>query len=311
MDIRYTTDLNHRYMLIKSPEEPADSYDVRILMTNEIPGVLRLDREAVNDERFYRYEITGYRALQDLLKENALKETDIRRFLKNLFWVLSDFEAWLLDPDHLLISAEHLFVDPDRLMPGMIYLPFRNESLRRSLGDLARILMLQQDDRDSRLIVMLCHLMQDLEDDVPFFELRSRLLESREFSSPEPFAETRPKEEMEAQDDEPLFIDEASPGPYSSLRPAGDLDDEWRMGELMRGPDTGTDEDGIGRELLPEKGTVRIACIAIFPAALIFGALQLQSWFYLTPSEIAGAVLGTAAIMLLAGVWREKRRASS
>ena len=308
IDFHYTTELNHRYLLIRSPEEPQDSYDVRILMTNEIPGVLRMDREAVNGQQYYRFEVTGYRSFTELLKENRLKETDIRRLLKNLFAMLSNFESYLLDPDHLLLTADHLYADPDRLMPGTVYLPFIRTPIRQSLADLARVIMLKQDEENSSLIMLLCHLMQDLEDDLPLDEIRSRL-----FQQPEPGGisylpeRAKEKEPDEPADDTPVFIGEQAPEPYSGWSPAGDLDDEWRMSRLMAGPDIRWEEDKTAGEVLPGKDTVRIACFAAFPAVLVYGALQLQSWLYLTPYEITGAVLGTASIMLLAGVRRRRK----
>ena len=60
MEATYRRDSEHNYMILKSDEKlHGNEYQVRMLLGNEIPGLLRCKLRMIDGEAYFYYDITS------------------------------------------------------------------------------------------------------------------------------------------------------------------------------------------------------------------------------------------------------------
>lgn len=74
MEIRYSREMNHNYMIIEAPEEET-GYAVQMLSANAIEGLLKFRVRQTEEAREYYYEITSRQPLRRVLEKRTLSGT--------------------------------------------------------------------------------------------------------------------------------------------------------------------------------------------------------------------------------------------
>ena len=303
MLVEYKRDLSHNYMLIHAEEEiPTDSFEMRVLMSNRIPGILPMDYEEVNGSTAYRYDVTSCQPFHVLCSSGRMTAGILRELFSNLLDNLLSFEDYLLDSSRLMLDADYLFVRWEELTLMVPYVPDYKQEIRRSLITLTESVIMQISHGQEDCIVLACQFLHELQKkELQLEDLRAFLEAAPEERRIEPSFEPDLKENSGeyAPDSLPLneSFEESEP-PWSGNA----------VCEEDRKPAREAALSGAIRTGLPEKETIRMALIAAIPAALLYVLLQLQSFCLLSFTETAGAALLTAAVILLILRIAQKRR---
>ena len=125
MTVEYTRDLTHNYMLIREEAEVMkDTYEMRILMSNRIPGILPVETDRINGETWYRCEITSLRPFSALLVSGRMSAEMLRSIYINLLDTLLTLDDYLLDASRLMLDAEYLWLNWEEKALCVPYVPF-------------------------------------------------------------------------------------------------------------------------------------------------------------------------------------------
>ena len=95
MEIRYSREMNHNYMIIEAPEEET-GYAVQMLSANAIEGLLKFRVRQTEEAREYYYEITSRQPLRRVLEKRTLSGQELRSILLGVLAVLKRVEEYLL-----------------------------------------------------------------------------------------------------------------------------------------------------------------------------------------------------------------------
>ena len=95
MEIRYSREMNHNYMIIEAPEEET-GYAVQMLSANAIEGLLKFRVRQTEAAREYYYEITSRQPLRRVLEKRTLSGQELRSILLGVLAVLKRVEEYLL-----------------------------------------------------------------------------------------------------------------------------------------------------------------------------------------------------------------------
>lgn len=79
MEIRYSREMNHNYMIIEAPEEET-GYAVQMLSANAIEGLLKFRVRQTEEAREYYYEITSRQPLRRVLENGPCRDKNSGRF---------------------------------------------------------------------------------------------------------------------------------------------------------------------------------------------------------------------------------------
>ncbi len=109
MEVKYRTSLNHNYMVIQAQEEKEESYELRMLTTNQITGCIPTQSRLVNGRTSLDYEITGALPLNVVYEKVGMTGEDIRCLIRTLMDAMRSCEQYLLSPGDLLLDPAYIY----------------------------------------------------------------------------------------------------------------------------------------------------------------------------------------------------------
>nr|WP_280515697.1 DUF6382 domain-containing protein [Cuneatibacter sp. NSJ-177] len=114
MDVRYRRELNETYLILDGEMKP-DTYAMRIMEENQIPGLLDCRIHWADGREEYYFGITGCRPLHKIWEKKQACLEDIRELLFGIYRVLEHLEEYLIDVNHVLLEPEFLYVPEEGL----------------------------------------------------------------------------------------------------------------------------------------------------------------------------------------------------
>ena len=95
MEIKYKRELKHNYLIIIPEETFYDSYEIRMMASNCIDGLLKFHVKQVDNIRSYYYEITSRQPLTRLLEYQSLGAEELRCLITGIVRTLERMETYL------------------------------------------------------------------------------------------------------------------------------------------------------------------------------------------------------------------------
>ncbi len=115
----------NRLILEIAGDIPVIEFQVDMIRSNRIPGLLPLDMRRVDSRIQLQYDVTGKWRLKDLLDNKEFTGLEFVALLEKLIQALTGSEAYLLEITQFELSEEHIFLDGN-LEPRLLYLPVKN-----------------------------------------------------------------------------------------------------------------------------------------------------------------------------------------
>lgn len=197
MEIRYKRDLNSNYMILTEENPKNESYEVRMITENRIYGLLPCIHQQYEGRTEYYYEITGRQSMELLYERRKLNSGQLKGLLRELLRILESAGEYLLNPDHLLLGPETIYLHTRSEKLYLCCYLGSEKKIQESFLDLAEYLLGKLDKSDAEGIEFGYELYQNaLEPNFSLTELLHRHTET-EKEAPQPAV--RPAETVSVQ----------------------------------------------------------------------------------------------------------------
>ena len=154
MEATYRRDSEHNYMILKSDEKlHGNEYQVRMLLGNEIPGLLRCKLRMIDGEAYFYYDITSRQPLSRILRQHPASSEDIRAIASGLVKALDGIERYLLAEEGLLLEPDFLYMDVETKEISFCYLPFFQKNFSEAFRELAEYLLKSLNHEDDQAVL--------------------------------------------------------------------------------------------------------------------------------------------------------------
>lgn len=200
MQIDYKRDLNHNYMIIREEGEPdAASYQIRMLQTNSITGILECRIHKMDNHTLFYYDITSRQSLSTVYEHQQVGCSFLKMLFQEIVKVLEELGSYLLDPEGLILTPNTVYLTAEPLQFSFCYLPGEKHSVNNQLRELMEYLLPKLNHQEPKTVVLGYGLYKAVTDeDCPLDQIRSVLLREPEVPvQEEPFAQE--KQEAEEQ----------------------------------------------------------------------------------------------------------------
>ena len=115
MKSEYKRDINGNYLVLYENEEPdTSSYQMRMLVGNSIPSILKCRVQGVDGQFMVCYDITSKQSLLSLYEEKKMGYEDLQMILGGFVQVMEDMSEYLLNPCRLVLKPEYMYVDVEK-----------------------------------------------------------------------------------------------------------------------------------------------------------------------------------------------------
>ena len=156
-------------------------YQIEMINYNPGPGILPLSLRIDNQETSLHYQTGSLLSVADFLRREDTGKIEIMPLLIKMVDIILESKKLFLNPAAFSLELNHVFIEPKRKEPGMVYLPVEPSSgLPEALGNfLMKILLMRSDIISDSAVCqqVLTYLKQDY---VGLSQFRGFLLQSRQ-----------------------------------------------------------------------------------------------------------------------------------
>lgn len=136
-------------------------YRLKMLEANKIPGLLPLMIKENDGKKELCYDITSKECFAALTARRTMKVDDIRSFIYCLSRIIISIEAYLLNPEDLLLDKEYIYVQGEDIEPVLCYLPGYEGDFTSKLSMLLQEMLGMVDHNDHDAVVLVYSLYQE------------------------------------------------------------------------------------------------------------------------------------------------------
>lgn len=180
MQIDYKRDLNHTYVILQEEKEPdTASYQIRMLLTNAIPGLLDCKIGKMDDKTLFYYEVTSRQSLQSVFEQRSIGAEALRKLFEQLLDLLEELGQYLLAPDGLVLQPELVFADANLENFSFCYLPGKQGHtgcFQKQIRELMEYLLPKLDHQEQDAVVLGYGLYREISAEIFSVEMIQALL---------------------------------------------------------------------------------------------------------------------------------------
>ena len=146
MDVSYRRDKDHNYMILDAPGElTGEEYQVRMLVGNHIPHLLKCNRRMMDGKAVFFYEVTGMQPMFRVFEKRQINQEEMVELLQDIKEALENTQRYLLDGNQLIFEPEFLFFHTQTREWNLCYLPTYDGNMTESFRKLSEYLLKRLD----------------------------------------------------------------------------------------------------------------------------------------------------------------------
>lgn len=294
MQIDYKRDLNHTYVILQEEKEPdTASYQIRMLLTNAIPGLLECRIGKMDDKTLFYYEVTSRQSLQSVFEQRSIGAEVLRKLFEQLLDLLEELGQYLLTPDGLVLQPELIFADANLETFSFCYLPGKLRTagcFQQQVRELMEYLLPKLDHQEQEAVVLGYGLYREIASDIFSIEtIQALLYQTGKENKTEQDRKDRQKEENPAKQQEEMLWEE-------------EREKEAAEQSFFAEPEEEENEEGRWRNIVEA-----VICIGFLGGVLALRWTQAETIWYLVLGG-AAAVVGAASLAFeLVNRWKKRK----
>lgn len=182
MRAEYKRDMNHNYLVLHGEEElDTASYQVRMLVANVIPSLLKCRFHGVDGKTLLYYEITSKQSLATLYEQKLLDGKDLQLILGSFIQVVEQMTEYLLNPEQILLQPEYIYMDVEKKELFFCYLPGEKREIKKQLQMLTEYILPKINHSDEYAVMLGYGVYRRaLEEDFHLEHVKEELFQQRE-----------------------------------------------------------------------------------------------------------------------------------
>ncbi len=161
MKISYQRSMQKNFMVVDPEDLNWDGYECRMLLRNNIEGLLKIRVRPTQEGCVFCYDITSRQPLARIIKGTQWKADEFRTFMIRICDALTRMQTYLLKESCILLDTEHIYIEPESRRIFLCYVPGLDRSFSEDLGKLLEALLECVDHRDKECVVLAYGLYQE------------------------------------------------------------------------------------------------------------------------------------------------------
>lgn len=147
MEVEYKRDSNHNYIIL--PVKKKADYQLRMILDNDIPGLLSAKTREWNGEEKLYYDISSRQPLSRMFEKNEIGFLELKGFLYSLEDIKQQLRRFLIDEELLIIDPDFCFIEPGEQSVEWIISPAPMDDIREQYTKLGEFILEHTDHADN------------------------------------------------------------------------------------------------------------------------------------------------------------------
>ena len=141
-------------MVIRSEMGWSDTYTLRMISGNKIPGLLGFQEKWLDGTPMYYYDITSKQPLSRLTERRKITGSELRTLISDFILVLKQMERFLLDEQRICLNPECIYIDPETCHGSFFLIPGYHSDFSKSFFELAQYVLDHVDHGDGDAVIL-------------------------------------------------------------------------------------------------------------------------------------------------------------
>lgn len=141
-------------MVIHSETGWNDTYTIRMISGNKIPGLLRFQEKWMDGTSRFYYDITSRQPLNRLTEYKKMTGTELRTLISDLILVLKQMERYLLDERRICLRPEYIYIEPETYHGNFCLIPGYWSDFAKEFLEFAQYILDHVDHSDGEAVVL-------------------------------------------------------------------------------------------------------------------------------------------------------------
>ena len=155
MRAEYKRDMNHNYLILYGENEiNTDSYQVRMLVGNVIPSLLKCRIQGMDGQFLVYFDITSKQALSILYEERKMKVEDLRLIFGGFVKAMEDAAEYLMNPGQFIMCPEYIYMDIEKKQIYFCMMPGHEKDIKEQFQLLTEYILPKIDHQDGEAVIL-------------------------------------------------------------------------------------------------------------------------------------------------------------
>ena len=155
MKAEYRREMNHSYLVLKTDGElNMQGYEMKMLLHNQLAGLLPFSVRYIDGEPLFYYEITSRQSLLLNYEVKKFGKTDLERIFRSVADIMEELEEYLLDAETILFNPKYIYMDTDWQHLYFCCFPVSRETGRNGVLELTEYILPKIDHKDAEAVVL-------------------------------------------------------------------------------------------------------------------------------------------------------------
>lgn len=209
MRTEYKRDMNHNYLVLHGEEElDTSSYQIRMLVGNVIPSLLKCRIQGMDGNFVIYYDITSRQSLTAFYEDRKLGQEDIKLIFGEFIRVMEDAAEYLINPGQLMFSPDYMFLEIEKKEICFCLMPGYQKEVKEQFQTLTEYILPRIDHSDEKAVMIGYGVYRRALEDIFHLEhIKEELYKVREIEEKEPQQFAKGTFEPEKIMDEPIQTD--------------------------------------------------------------------------------------------------------
>lgn len=146
LEKRYERNMQHNYLVIQGDEEYAvEEYVYRMLLDNNIQGLLPVSSRVEDGKELYYYEINSMQPIERLFERKCMSYADIEIMIRSYIEVVLSLEEHLLDQQGLILDSDSIYYHAGENRMKFVFYPYYEKNSQDALRSLTEYILMKTD----------------------------------------------------------------------------------------------------------------------------------------------------------------------
>ncbi|SFS06293.1 DUF6382 domain-containing protein [Anaeromicropila populeti] len=147
----FVGDMKKSYFAI---ENQKSTYDQKMLLQNQIEGIISVENRILDNKEQYYYDITRKQSLLHYYEEKKASGTEVQNIILSIIFTIENSKKYLLKEDSFIIRPDFIYQDGIQNKIELCYLGGENKKIREQIGNLMEFFMNKIDYQDEKAVLL-------------------------------------------------------------------------------------------------------------------------------------------------------------
>lgn len=155
MRAEYKRDMNHNYLILHGEEVPdTDSYQVRMLVGNGMPSLLKCRLQGIDGNFLIYYDITSKQSVASMYETKKMGLEDLRLIFGGFVQAMEEMAEYLMNPGQLLVQPEYMYLDVEKKKLYFCCMPGKAGDVREDFRVLTEYILPKINHEDGDAVIL-------------------------------------------------------------------------------------------------------------------------------------------------------------